>query len=417
MNAEIIAIGSELLLGQISNTNAQFLSKQLANYGVNVYYHNVVGDNRIRLTEAITHAQERSNLIIFTGGLGPTKDDLTKETIASVLGRPLVSDDEALDRIEAYFQRRNRVMTENNRKQAIVIEGSNVLANDHGMAPGMALKEKDIYYILLPGPPKEMEPMFINYGLPFILSHLEGTTQITSRVLNFFDIGESQLETELLDLIETQTNPTIAPLAKDGEVTLRLTVKHESRQAGNKLLDDLEQQILKRVGSFFYGYDNTSLINETLAVLRKRNITIASAESYTGGAFSALLTEKAGVSSVYKGGIVCYSNDVKRSLLHVPNDVIEKYGAVSSECAKHLAENVREILHADVGISFTGVAGPTKLEGKEIGTVYIAVSILGAETQVYPLKLAGTREQIQSRSAKHGLYCLLKQFNKGGNKI
>ncbi|OIJ09970.1 competence/damage-inducible protein A [Anaerobacillus arseniciselenatis] len=416
MNAEIIAIGSELLLGQISNTNAQFLSKQLANYGVNVYYHNVVGDNANRLKETISQAEKRSNLIIFTGGLGPTKDDLTKETIASVIGRPLVTDDEALNRIEAYFKRRHRTMTENNRKQALIIEGSTVLANDHGMAPGMAFTEKNNHYLLLPGPPKEMEPMFINYGLPFILSQLEETTQITSRVLNFFDIGESQLETELLDLIETQTNPTIAPLAKDGEVTLRLTVKHDNIQVGNSLLDEIEEKILKRVGKFFYGYDDTSLIDETLALLQERNITVASAESYTGGSFCASLTEKAGVSSVYKGSIICYSNDVKRSVLQVPSEVFEKYGAVSSECAKLLAENVRRLLDTDVGISFTGVAGPGQIEEKEVGTVYIAVSTRGRDTKTYPLKLAGTREQIQSRSAKHGLYCLLKQFNKGGNK-
>lgn len=411
MNAEIIAIGSELLLGQIANTNSQFLSKQLANIGINVYYHTVVGDNCGRVSEAIHHAQKRSNLIIFTGGLGPTKDDLTKETIAASIGRSLVIDKEALDNIEAYFKRRNRIMTENNRKQALVIEGSKVLPNDNGMAPGMALKKDGIYYLLLPGPPKEMEPMFTTYGLSFLFSQLDKSAQIISRVLNFYGIGESQLETELIDLIEGQTNPTIAPLAKDGEVTIRLTVKHESKEEGLKLIDELEKKIMARVGSYFYGYDETSLAKELALTFDNENLTIAAAESLTGGLFSSELTQNPGISEIFKGGITCYSNEVKQSLLHVPKEVLEQVGAVSEECAKLLAENVRQLLNTDVGISFTGVAGPTKIEGKEIGTVFIAISRLGEDTRIYSLNLAGTREQIQSRSVKYGLYLLLKQFS------
>lgn len=414
MNAEVIAIGSELLLGQIANSNAQFISKELANIGVNVYHHSVVGDNKSRLTDLVLQAQKRGNLIIFTGGLGPTKDDLTKETIASCVGRSLVSDEEAVHRIERYFKKRNRVMTENNRKQALVIDGSTILPNDYGMAPGMAFKESGVYYLLLPGPPTEMEPMFTKYGLSFILSQQEKSTQIISRVLNFFDIGESQLETELLDLIETQANPTIAPLAKEGEVTIRLTVKHVNRQAGEKLLDELENKILSRVGKFFYGYNETSLLSEVFKYTREQNKTVAAAESITGGRFSAEMTAIHGASKIYKGGIVCYDSEVKKSILQVPVEILEKYGEVSKECASYLAENVRQLLNADIGISFTGVAGPSKLEGKEVGTVFIAVSTAGETTKVYPLNLAGTREQIQSRSVKHGLHSLLKQFQKGG---
>ncbi|OIJ17902.1 competence/damage-inducible protein A [Anaerobacillus alkalidiazotrophicus] len=415
MNAEIIAIGSELLLGQISNTNAQFLSKQLANIGVNVYHHSVVGDNRARLIEIITQAQKRSNLIVVTGGLGPTKDDLTKETIAECVGRSLITDKEALINIEEYFKRRNRVMSENNRKQALVISGCTILPNDHGMAPGMALKENGVSYVLLPGPPKEMEPMFINYGLSFLVSQLEKTTKISSRVLNFFDIGESQLETELLDLIDNQTNPTIAPLAKDGEVTIRLTVKYENEKEGAALLDEIEGKILARVGEFFYGYDDTSLLKEVIKQLKDEGITIASAESLTGGLFSSEITKVSGASTIFKGGIVCYSNDSKQSILKVPDEIINEFGAVSSECAKALADNVKDLTGATIGISFTGVAGPNKLENKEVGTVYIGISVIGKKTIVYPLKLAGSREQIQSRSVKYGLYSLMKHFSKGGN--
>ncbi|RXI97943.1 competence/damage-inducible protein A [Anaerobacillus alkaliphilus] len=416
MNAEIIAIGSELLLGQITNTNAQFISKQLANIGVNVYYHTVVGDNSVRLVDAVEHAKKRSDLIIFTGGLGPTKDDLTKETLAKLVGRSLVIDKEAERSIESYFQRRNRVMTENNRKQALVIEGSHILPNDQGMAPGMAFLDSGIHYLLLPGPPKEMQPMFTTYGLPYLFSNLEESTQIISRVLNFYGIGESQLETELLDLIEAQTNPTIAPLAKDGEVTIRLTVKHQSKAVGLQLLDELENLILARVGAYFYGYDDTSLTKELITMLNDQSLSVAAAESITGGLFSSEITAHPGVSSIFKGGVTCYSNDVKQSLLEVPNEVIEQFGAVSEQCAKYLAENVRSLLKADFGISFTGVAGPTKIEDKEVGTVFIAVAKLGEETISYPINLAGTREQIQSRSVKYGLYCLLKQLQKGGKK-
>jgi nicotinamide-nucleotide amidase len=411
LNAEIIAIGSELLLGQITNTNAQFLSKELAGIGINVYYHTVVGDNSDRLREVIHNAKQRSNLIIFTGGLGPTKDDLTKETIAAAVGRSLIIDNDALLNIEAYFKRRNRVMSKNNCKQALVIEGSHVLANEQGMAPGMAFNEDGIYYLLLPGPPKEMKPMFMTYGLPFLFSKLDKTAQITSRVLNFYGIGESQLETELLDLIEAQSNPTIAPLAKDGEVTIRLTVKHESRSEGLNLLDQLEKRILERVGTFFYGYDESTLSREVARILNEEKLTLAAAESITGGLFSSELTINPGTSAIFKGGIICYSNEAKQALLHVPNAIIEKFGAVSGECAKYLAENVKELLNAQVGISFTGVAGPTQIEDKEIGTVYIAISKAGEETCIYPLNLAGTREQIQARSVKYGLYYLLKQFS------
>ncbi|MDP4156429.1 MAG: CinA family nicotinamide mononucleotide deamidase-related protein, partial [Bacillota bacterium] len=243
MNAEIIAVGSELLLGQIVNTNARYISQNLAEIGINVFYHTVVGDNPDRLKSAIEIAEKRSNLIIFTGGLGPTKDDLTKETIAKHLGKKLVFDQDALDSITAYFERTNRTMTENNRKQALVLEGSHVLPNDHGMAPGMMLADGDHVYMLLPGPPKEMEPMFFVYGRTVLAAQMKTSEKIVSRVLRFFGIGEASLETEIEDLIDRQTNPTIAPLAADGEVTLRLTAKHKDAAVAENMLDDTEKQI------------------------------------------------------------------------------------------------------------------------------------------------------------------------------
>lgn len=285
MDAEIIAVGSELLLGQINNTNGRFLSQQFAQMGINVFYHTVVGDNDRRLQQAIEIAESRANLIVFTGGLGPTKDDLTKETIARHIGKKLVFNDEALQSIEAYFKKRERPMTENNKKQALVLEGSEVLANDHGMAPGMVLSKSGITYMLLPGPPSEMEPMFLSYGYESIMNKLDKHDRIDSKVLRFFGIGEAELETVIDDLLVNQTNPTIAPLASEGEVTLRITAKDSSKQKCEELILSAEKEIMDRVGKFYYGTDNTSLIKELVKELTVRKLSIAAAESLTGGCF------------------------------------------------------------------------------------------------------------------------------------
>jgi nicotinamide-nucleotide amidase len=410
LNAEIIAVGSELLLGQIANTNAQFLSQQLAELGINVYFHTVVGDNATRLEAAVKTAQKRANLIIFTGGLGPTKDDLTKETIAHLLQRELVMDQEALRSIEEYFKRTKRTMTENNKKQALVLQGAEVLKNDYGMAPGMALTIASITYMLLPGPPKEMRPMFIQYGRPFLMSKLERHERIESRVLRFFGIGESQLETEIADLIDQQSNPTIAPLAGDGEVTLRLTAKHESSLEAKKLLDETEAAIARRVGQYVYGYDNDTLFSKLVERLKEQNKTVAAAESLTGGRFTAELTAISGASQIVKGGVVCYTNEIKEQVLSVPASVLATDGAVSEPCAKLLAEHVRSFCKADIGISFTGVAGPDPLEGKPVGTVYVGISISGQETEVHALLLSGDRETIRTRTIKYGCFAILKKL-------
>jgi nicotinamide-nucleotide amidase len=408
MNAEIIAVGSELLLGQIANTNAQFLSKQMADLGINVYFHTVVGDNPSRLRRAVEIAQTRANLIIFTGGLGPTKDDLTKETIADILQRKLVIDEDALQSIRAYFSRTKRTMTENNIKQALVLEGAEVLKNENGMAPGMVLTVDEVTYMLLPGPPKEMQPMFMNHGRPLLMKKLGRQERIESRVLRFFGIGESQLETIIEDLIDRQTNPTIAPLAGDGEVTLRLTAKHHSVSEAQRMLDEIEKTILERVGDYFYGYNEDTIFSKIIEQLIARNITIASAESLTGGLFAQQLTAIPGASQTVKGSIVCYTNDIKKRLLHVSEEILKEDGAVSESCAKALAENVRALFQTDIGISFTGVAGPSLQEGKPVGTVYIGIAANSSPTKVFSLTLAGSREAIRMRTAKYGCYYLLQ---------
>ncbi|WP_342048657.1 competence/damage-inducible protein A [Bacillus sp. OTU530] len=409
MNAEIIAVGTELLLGQILNTNAQFLSQKLAAIGMNMYYQTVVGDNADRLRSAIETAQQRADILIFTGGLGPTKDDLTKETIALAVGGSLVYNDDALRSIEEYYARTGRTFTENNKKQALVLEGSVVFPNDHGMAPGMGLRRDNKTYILLPGPPKEMRPMYDSYVEPFLLP-LTSKETLHSRVLRFFGIGESQLEETLQDLIDTQTNPTIAPLAAEGEVTLRLTAKHASKDEANRLIDNVERAILDRVGEFFYGYDQDSLQGKLVSLLKKKGMTLASAESLTGGLFSEKITEVAGVSSFFYGGVICYSNEVKQHVLGVPAGVLETDGAVSEASAALLAENVSKLLKADIGISFTGVAGPGELEGKPPGTVFVGIAGKGMKTLVVPLKLWGTRQQIRERAMRYGMYHLYKKL-------
>jgi nicotinamide-nucleotide amidase len=410
--AEIIAVGSELLLGQIENTNAQFISKQLAEIGVNVYYHTAVGDNASRLKQVIKTAQERSDFLIFSGGLGPTKDDLTKETIAEAIGRPLVVDEEAMASIESYFAKTNRIMSPNNRKQALVLEGSDVLVNRFGMAPGMFLEDGEHSYMLLPGPPSELKPMVEQVAVPLLLEKLGHNEKIVSRVLRFFGIGESQLETDLEDIIDSQTNPTIAPLAADGEVILRLTAKHADQLETKRLIEETESKIMERVGEYFYGYDDTSLVYELVKACREKGLSLSAAESFTGGLFSEGVTGISGVSSFYKGSVVCYTNEMKRSVVGVSEQTLNKHGAVSAECAKELAAGIKNVTGSDLGISFTGVAGPGSQEGHPPGKVFIGIAVQNKPAQAFEFTFTGTRAGIRKRSAKYGSYLLLKELEK-----
>ncbi|GAB7388323.1 competence/damage-inducible protein CinA [Bacillaceae bacterium] len=411
MKAEIIAVGTELLLGQIANTNAQFISQKLAEIGVGVYFHTVVGDNAQRLAQAVEIARKRADLLIFTGGLGPTKDDLTKETVAGLIGRTLVTDEAAMGKIEAFFRRRGTRMTENNRKQALVIAGSRVLPNEVGLAPGMALTVDGKSYMLLPGPPRELMPMFETYGIPFIRSLFPGSQVFHSQVLRFCGIGESALEEQLLDLIESQTNPTIAPLAKEGEVTLRLTARAASRAEAERLLHALERQIRERVGRYIYGVNEDTLEKVVVGKLRERGERVSVAESCTGGLVSHLLTSVPGSSSAFAGSVVCYTNESKEKQLGVPRETLAASGAVSEETARLLAENVRQTFASAYGVSVTGVAGPETVENKPVGLVYIAVAAADGPTRVRRFHLAGNREVIQWRAAKQALYELWQRIN------
>ncbi len=358
MNAEIIAVGSELLLGQITNSNARFISSHLAELGINVYYHTVVGDNPDRLKSVIELAEQRADLIIFTGGLGPTKDDLTKDTIAEHLHTTLQMDEDALESIVAYFDRTGRAMTANNNKQALVLKDSDVLVNHNGMAPGMLYQSTDKVYMLLPGPPKEMEPMFQFEAKPRLARMLNKEDVILSHVLRFYGIGEADLEDRIQDILDKQTNPTIAPLAADSEVTLRITAKTDTEDQAWELINAAKEEILAVVGDYLYGYDNDSLASKAVELLVEQNKTISAAESLTAGLFQSELAAISGVSKVLKGGVVTYNEEMKISQLGIAAELLESYGVVSEETAIAMAEAVRVKFGSDISVGLTGAAGP-----------------------------------------------------------
>lgn len=418
MNAEIIAVGSELLLGQITNTNARFISSQLSELGINVYYHTVVGDNGIRLEEAIKQAEKRADLIIFSGGLGPTKDDLTKEIIAKHLNKKLYEDSYAMEFIELFFKKRNSPMTINNRKQALVIEGSEVLANHHGMAPGMFIRGESHTYILLPGPPKEMEPMFQYEAKPKLAALMSDGGLIISHVLRFYGIGEAELEEKVQHLLEAQSNPTIAPLAGDGEVTLRITAKAANELEAWKLITPVQNEIMDCVGQYAYGINDDSLTSKLAEMLIEHKLTIAAAESLTAGLFQAELATIPGISEVLYGGMVAYNEDIKVNHLGVPRELIEKYSVVSAECAISMAKNIQQKFASQIGVGLTGAAGPGEHAEQPVGTVWIAIVYGDDEPLAYELNLHGMRNTNRIRAVKTTLYKLIQLLeNKGYRKI
>lgn len=407
MNAEIIAVGSELLLGQIANTNAKFISSQLSELGINVYYHSVIGDNGGRLKKAIEIAESRADLIIFTGGLGPTKDDLTKETIAEHLNVPLVFDEKALEAIEKFFTNQGRPLTENNRKQALVLQGSEVLVNHHGLAPGMLLQKGGRTYILLPGPPKELEPMFQFEAKPKLASLISKGGIILSHVLRFYGIGEAELETKIQYILDAQSNPTIAPLASDGEVTLRITAKADSKAEAWELINEKKREILSIVGKYNYGVDDDTLASKAVEMLLQNKLTISAAESLTAGLFQSELAEIPGVSGTLVGGMVTYTEEAKIQQLGIPKELLNQYGIVSSECAASMARNVREKFGTDIGIGLTGAAGPEPHDGEPAGTIWIGIAI-GEDVVTRKLQLSGLRNTNRLRTVKYTLSYLIR---------
>ncbi|MGN7380879.1 competence/damage-inducible protein A [Paenibacillus sp. SAFN-117] len=413
MKAEIIAVGTELLLGQIVNTNAQYLSQQCAALGIDIYFQTVVGDNEGRLRQALDTARQRADLIICTGGLGPTKDDLTKDVLAAFTGKELIMHEPSLDKIKSMFRDRGLAMAESNARQALMLTDSDPLINDNGLAVGVALTHEGTHYMLLPGPPREMKLMFDTYGTSWLSRLADGRGALYSRMLKFAGIGESALEKELLDLIEAQQDPTIAPYAKEGEVTVRLTTRAATEEEANSKLKPVEEEIRRRLGKHLYATEDKPIEQIIYEQLKERGMTLSAAESCTGGLISDLITSVPDSSSVFSGSIVSYTNAVKETILQVPAGLLEgpeAPGAISKETAEAMAGKVRELLGTDYALSVTGIAGPGSAEGKSVGLVYIGLAERGKPTTVVEGRYSGTRELIKLRAAKAALYLLWQRL-------
>lgn len=413
MKAEIIAVGTEILTGQIVNTNAQFLSEKLAEIGVDVYFQTAVGDNEARLLSLLEIASQRSNLVILTGGLGPTEDDLTKQTLARFLGKDLVFDPQAQEKLDIFFAHRpDYARTPNNERQAQIVEGATPLPNETGLAVGGVSEVDGVTYVVLPGPPNELKPMVLNQLLPKLMTG----AKLYSRVLRFFGIGESQLVTILADLIDQQTDPTLAPYAKTGEVTLRLSTKAVSQEKADQALDILENQILNRqtfeghsLRDICYGYgEETSLASVVVEELKKRQKSITAAESLTAGLFQATLADFSGVSAVFNGGFVTYSLEEKSKMLDISEQELKEHGVVSEFTARKMAEQARFKTQSDYGVSLTGVAGPDSIEGHPAGTVFIGLAHAKG-TEVIKANIAGrSRADVRHIAVMHAFNLVRK---------
>lgn len=409
MKAEIIAVGTELLLGQIVNTNAQYLSQGLASLGIDVYFQTVVGDNEARLRHAIEVARSRAELLLFTGGLGPTQDDLTKDALAAYLGRGLVMHEPSMARIEKLFASRGVHMVESNRRQALMIEGAEPLDNETGLAVGNALTADATHYVLLPGPPREMKPMFDGPAAAWLRGITGEMLPLYSRMLRFAGIGESSLEAALLPLIDGQSDPTIAPYAKEGEVALRISTKAADEAEAFARIDATVGEIEALAGAYLYAKEDVPIEQAVITALRNTAKTVATAESCSGGLLAQLLTNVVGSSGAYAGGFVTYTNGMKHALLGIPMAQLEGQGApgaVSESTAALMAERTLDIANSDYGVAITGVAGPAETEGKPVGLVYTAVAERGKPTRTFELQLNGNRSAIRIRAVKQALYRL-----------
>lgn len=371
--AELIAVGTELLLGNIANTDAQMISEGLSTLGITVHYHTVVGDNPTRLKDALAIARTRADIIITTGGLGPTYDDLTKQTIAEAFGRKLILHEDILEEIRGYFEKkRGAKMPENNVQQAMLPEGCTVFTNPVGTAPGCAIEVSGTHVLMLPGPPFECRYMFENRAVPYLMKLTDGV--IVSHNLRIFGIGESAVDERVHDLTQS-SNPTLAPYAKVGECMLRATAKAETAEKAEEMLRPLMAEVKSRLGDTVYGIDVESLDEVVTAILKERGLTLSAAESCTGGLFSKHMTDLPGSSAYFRGGVVSYATDLKHSILGVKAETLEEFGAVSAETAREMAEGCRRVCGSDLAIAITGVAGPDRDDrGNEVGTVYIALA-------------------------------------------
>lgn len=415
MTVELICVGTELLLGNIVNTNAAYLAEKCAGLGLACYYQTVVGDNRERLSLVLKTALERSDVIILSGGLGPTEDDLTKEVAAEVCGKQLVMHNPSKKAIRKYFEEKGIKPTDNNWKQAMLPEGCIVLENHNGTAPGVIMELENTKVVLLPGPPNELCPMFEESVMPY----LAGMTAqvICSQTVKICGVGESKAETMVKDLIAAQTNPTIATYAKTGEVHIRVTAGAGDRKEAMKLIKPVVKELKSRFGNDIYSTEeNTTLEKAVIDLLCANDLTVTCAESCTGGMLSARLINVPGISDTYKAGVITYSNKAKRRFLGVKKSTLQKYGAVSEQTAEEMAKGAALLLKADVAVAVTGLAGPDGgTEEKPVGLVYIACSVKGKVT-VRRYHFSGSRSKVRESAVSAALAlmrsCILEYFSK-----
>lgn len=405
MKCEIITIGTEILLGEILNSNVQYLSQRLAELGIFVYYHTTVGDNPARVLDAFTEAFKRCELVICTGGLGPTKDDLSKEQAAVFFNKKMILDKDSAEKIKLIFQKRNWIFAESNMKQAYFPENSIILQNDCGTAPGFILEEGGKTIAMLPGPPSEMKDMFEKKVVPFLSKY--SNIRIFKKIYKLIGIGEGLMAEKISDLLD-YTNPTVAPYAKENEVTIRVAATAESLEKAQEIIAPVEKIIYQKLGEYIYGEDDQTLEEKVAELLIKKNLTIAIAESCTGGLLSAKLVNYSGISKVLLESAVTYSNDSKINRLNVSKSTLEKYGAVSCETAAEMAKGIAVTSGADIGTTVTGIAGPSGgSEEKPVGLVCFGFYIRG-NVFTYKEIFGGDRMKIRNRAAVYALNKLTK---------
>lgn len=372
MNCELLNVGTELLLGDILNTNAQFLCKELAQLGINVKNVTTVGDNEEKLTKSLQCALEDNDIVITTGGLGPTADDLTKEVCCKAMGCKLYKDEESYQNMCKYFKKFNHPMPETNVKQAMMPEGCVILKNDYGTAPGCAIEKDNKIIIMLPGPPSEVKPMFNNHVKPYLEKFSDGV--IVSCNVRTFGIGESKLDETVKDVLE-QSNPTVAPYAKTGEAYLRVTAKADTKEEAESMLKPVVDNLYERLGSLIYTTDKENIEQRVIELLEQKNMTLAVAESCTGGYIAKRITDVSGSSGVFECGVVSYSNRIKNEIINVNKETLDKYTAVSEQVACEMAEGVLKLSNASIAVATTGISGPNS-DGTSspVGLSFIALT-------------------------------------------
>ena len=414
MKAEIIAVGTELLMGEILNSNSRDIARELYNLGIDVYHQSVVGDNLNRVSKELETAFERADLVITTGGLGPTRDDLTKEAAAHFLKRDMILDEESIKHLEDFFGSRGLPLNEGNKRQAYFPEGAKIIPNENGTAPACIIEFDEKVLVILPGPPREVIPLMEKYIIPY-LEKRTGKVFI-SDIINISGIGEGHMEEKIMDIIEAQENPTVAPYAKEHGLTLRVTASASTEQEARLLLEPVVKKICDRLGMDVYAIGDTTLEAVVASLLIEQNLSISVAESCSGGLLAGRLINYPGISKVFKEGFITYSNESKINTLGVDSKILSKYGAVSEEVAKQMAKGAADRAKSDIALSITGIAGPDGgTDEKPVGLVYIGLYLLG-EVKVMKMDSWGSRDNVRRRAVSQALDMLRRELQMRASK-